>query len=92
MPVVRRDRSERAVRLPDGPASPAETPLTLELDPPLLHYRRGLLRRDGALTVATHRGSVFVRGDGSWERIRDLPVPGYLTGRYTPVTRIETRR
>jgi hypothetical protein len=52
----------------------------------------GMTAVDGALAVATHRGSVFVRGDGSWERIRDLPVPGDLTGRYTPVTRIETRR
>ncbi|QLH81160.1 WD40 repeat domain-containing protein [Halosimplex pelagicum] len=43
---------------------------------------------DGDLVVATHRGSVLVRREGEWVRIGDLPVPGDLTGRYTPLARL----
>jgi hypothetical protein len=40
---------------------------------------------DGDLVVATHRGSVLVRRGGEWTAVGELPVPGDLTGRYTPL-------
>ncbi|WP_123537956.1 WD40/YVTN/BNR-like repeat-containing protein [Halosimplex salinum] len=44
---------------------------------------------DGALVVATHRGSVFARRGDEWDRVGDLPVAADQTGRYTPLARFE---
>lgn len=49
----------------------------------------GMTAVDSDLVVATHRGSLFVRNDGSWEEAGEFPVPGPLRGRYTPVTAVE---
>ncbi|WP_195893065.1 WD40/YVTN/BNR-like repeat-containing protein [Halopiger djelfimassiliensis] len=47
----------------------------------------GMTDDDGALVVATHRGRLFVRRDGDdWLEAGEFPVPGQVTGRYTPVT------
>jgi len=49
----------------------------------------GLTAADGDLVAATHRGSVLVRRDGEWTTVGDLPVTEELTGRYTPLSRVE---
>lgn len=49
----------------------------------------GMTAVDGDLVAATHRGNLFVRRSGGWERAGEFPVPGSLTGRYTPVVSIE---
>lgn len=45
----------------------------------------GMTNIDGDLIVATHRGSLFVPTATGWEEGGAFPVPGPLTGRYTPV-------
>ncbi|ELZ30347.1 glycosyl hydrolase [Halosimplex carlsbadense 2-9-1] len=49
----------------------------------------GMTAADGDLVVATHRGSMLVHRDGEWAAVGDLPVNEELTGRYTPLTRVE---
>jgi len=49
----------------------------------------GLTAADGGLVVATHRGLVLVHRDGEWTTVGDLPVTEELTGRYTPLSRVE---
>jgi hypothetical protein len=46
----------------------------------------GMTAVDGALVVATHRGSLFVKRSDGWTDVGAFPVPGPLGGRYTPVT------
>ncbi|WP_436911057.1 WD40/YVTN/BNR-like repeat-containing protein [Halosimplex marinum] len=48
----------------------------------------GMAAADGDLVVATHRGSVLVRRGGEWTAVGELPVPGDLTGRYTPLAEL----
>ncbi|WP_436929227.1 WD40/YVTN/BNR-like repeat-containing protein [Halosimplex halobium] len=56
--------------------------------PPADETVTGMTAAGGDLVVATHRGSVLVRHGGEWTAVGELPVPGDLTGRYTPVTRL----
>lgn len=46
----------------------------------------GMTSLDDRLAVATHRGSVFLHTGGGWEERGRVPVPGEVTGRYTPLT------
>lgn len=47
----------------------------------------GLTAVDGDAVAGTHRGSVLRgRGTDDWERVASFPVPGEVTGRYTPLT------
>lgn len=46
----------------------------------------GMTAIDGDLAVATHRGHLFVQRADGWEEVGEFPVPGPLTGRYTPIT------
>lgn len=46
----------------------------------------GMTAVDGDLVVATHRGSLFARRSDCWVEGGTFPVPGQVTGRYTPVT------
>jgi hypothetical protein len=46
----------------------------------------GMTAIDDDPVVATHRGSLFVRTTGGWANAGEFPVPGELTGRYTPIT------
>ncbi len=50
----------------------------------------GMTAVDGNLVVVTHRGSLFVRRADRWEQVGTVSVPGPLTGRYTPVTWIDS--
>jgi hypothetical protein len=46
----------------------------------------GMTNVEEHLVVATHRGSVFLYDDGEWAECARVPVPGEVTGRYTPLT------
>jgi photosystem II stability/assembly factor-like uncharacterized protein len=50
----------------------------------------GLTAVGSRLVAATHRGSVFARGDGGWRPVGEFPTEGPLTGRHTPVTSLGT--
>ncbi len=45
----------------------------------------GLTAVDGSVVAATHGGTVMVRDSGEWTVAASFPVPGGVTGRYTPV-------
>lgn len=48
----------------------------------------GMTAVDGTLVAATHRGTVMERDNG-WRVVGTFPVPGEVTGRYTPVAHVE---
>lgn len=45
----------------------------------------GLTSADGTVVAGTHRGTVLARRSGGWVETGQFPVPGDLTGRYTPL-------
>ena len=45
----------------------------------------GLTAVDGSVVAATHGGWVLRRDSGEWTVVASFPVPGDVTGRYTPV-------
>jgi len=45
----------------------------------------GLATVGGTVVAGTHRGSLLIRRADGWERAGAFPVPGELTGRYTPL-------
>ncbi len=49
----------------------------------------GLTAVSGSLVAATHRGSVLVHDSGEWTVAASFPVPGDVTGRYTPLLPLE---
>jgi hypothetical protein len=49
----------------------------------------GLTAVDGTVVAATHGGSVMVRDSGEWTVAASFPVPGDVTGRYTPLLWLE---
>jgi hypothetical protein len=46
----------------------------------------GLTSTDGRVVAGTHRGTLLVRRSDGWVEAGQFPVPGTLTGRYTPLT------
>lgn len=49
----------------------------------------GMTAVGGDLVVGTHAGSVLEYSGGEWRSIGSVPVPGELTGRYTPLVTVE---
>jgi len=49
----------------------------------------GLTAVDGCVVAATHRGSVMVHDADGWTVAGSFPVPGDVTGRYTPLLWLE---
>jgi len=49
----------------------------------------GLTVADGAVVAGTHRGTVLAEHDDGWAVVGSFPVPGDLTGRYTPLAWVE---
>lgn len=61
---------------------------------PLPHPRpsetvTGITGVDGEAVVATHRGTVLRRRSNEWEIVGTFPVPGSVTGRYTPLVSVD---
>ncbi len=50
----------------------------------------GMTAADGHLIVATHRGSAFVHRGGAFEAAGQFPISDDHTGRYTPLTWLES--
>lgn len=46
----------------------------------------GLTSVDGTIVAGTHRGTLLTRRSDEWVETGQFPVPGALTGRYTPLT------
>jgi hypothetical protein len=49
----------------------------------------GMTAVDGTPVAATHRGTVLTRRSGEWTVAGTIPVPGDVTGRYTPLAWVE---